>query len=60
MECCLAVPFQADTTWKSVQVLEDCPFEIVWGKSRMDEQCLAELSDLATVEIDNGGVCQPE
>ena len=47
----------SDTTWQSVPSVADSAVETVRCGCEVVEQCAAELPHLATVEIEDGGVC---
>ena len=47
----------SDTTWQSVPSVADSAVEAVRRGCKVVEQCAAELPHLATVEIEDGGVC---
>ncbi len=57
MECRLDFSVSSNATGESVPSVENPAFEVVWRGSEVVEQCSSELSDLAAVEIDDGGIC---
>lgn len=46
-----------DAAWELVSAVAHCAFEALRREDRLDEQCAADLSDLAAVESDHGTVC---
>lgn len=57
MECFLAFLVPSDAAWQSVPFVADSAVEVVRCGCEVVEQCVAELPHLATVEIEDGGVC---
>ena len=57
MECRLAASVPSDSAWQFIPPVADFAFEDFWRTSEVVEQCFAELSHLAAVEADDGGVC---
>ena len=50
----MAVFVSNNAAWGLVPSVADLSAEAIWREGEMVEQCVAELPDLAAVEIDNG------
>lgn len=57
MEWRVALPLPSNAAWQPVPSVADSAAEVIRRGCEVVEQCAAELSHLATVEIEDGGVC---
>lgn len=57
MVCRMAAVLSYDAAGQFVSAVAHCAFEALRREDRLDEQCAADLSDLAAVEFDHGTVC---